>query len=82
MGNPLPTVDFYKTSLDSSATTTVVSADADHQITVTNGKATWVVSNATTSDSGKYFCRASNVAGHVNSSYSVLAVPGEICFPN
>ncbi|XP_065834646.1 hemicentin-1-like [Oscarella lobularis] len=76
MGNPLPTVDFYKTSLDSSATTTVVSADADHQITVTNGKATWVVSNATTSDSGKYFCRASNVAGHVNSSYSVLAVPG------
>ena len=82
MGNPVPTVDFYKKSLDSSAMTDNVSADADHQITVTNGKATLVVSKSKTSDSGKYFCRASNVAGHVDSSYSALAVQGEIGFPN
>ena len=77
VGNPLPTVDFYKTSLDFSATTTVVSADADHQITMANGKATLTVLKATTSDSGHYFCRASNVAGHVNSSRSSLVVRGE-----
>ncbi|XP_065834650.1 cell adhesion molecule DSCAML1-like isoform X3 [Oscarella lobularis] len=76
VGNPLPTVDFYKTSLDFSATTTVVSADADHQITVAKGKATLIVPKTKTSDSGNYFCRASNVAGHVDSNYSALAVTG------
>ena len=82
VGNPLPAVDFYKTSLDSSATTTVVSADADHQITVANGNATLIVQNATTFDSGHYFCRAFNPAGRVNSSSSTVFVRGEMGFPN
>ena len=79
LGNPTPFVDFVKTPLDSSSNAEKVVADDAYQITRESGKVTLMVRNANTSESGHYFCRASNPAGSVNSRTTTIIVRGKVC---
>ncbi|XP_065833927.1 cell adhesion molecule Dscam2-like isoform X2 [Oscarella lobularis] len=80
-GNPIPTVLFYRTTRTLPYVTEILHGGNVHYtdgVTATSKTKETILTihNTSTSDSGEYFCRASNPHGHVNSSLFHVFIQG------